>query len=81
MLYPSAQGVSPPGYVPLASRLAQTECPKCREGHFDDGQMTGFLEPRLGPPIKCFVETGQVPNMWIRRGSVIGLFFADRQPD
>ncbi len=24
-----------------ASRLAQTECPKCREGHFDDGQMTG----------------------------------------
>jgi hypothetical protein len=23
------------------SRLAQTECPKCREGHFDDGQMTG----------------------------------------
>jgi hypothetical protein len=23
------------------SRLAQTECPKCREGHFDDGQITG----------------------------------------
>jgi len=23
------------------SRLAQTECPKRREGHFDDGQMTG----------------------------------------
>jgi Zn finger protein HypA/HybF involved in hydrogenase expression len=23
-----------------ASRLAQTKCPKCREGHFDDGRMT-----------------------------------------
>ena len=24
-----------------ASRLVQTRCPKCREGHFDDGQITG----------------------------------------
>ena len=24
-----------------ASRLAQTKCPKCREGHFDDGEITG----------------------------------------
>jgi hypothetical protein len=25
-----------------ASRLAQTECPKCREGHFDDGETTAI---------------------------------------
>jgi len=25
-----------------ASRLAQTKCPKCNEGHFDDGEITAI---------------------------------------